>query len=69
MKDAAKALEIAMSFIDSNAPTLDKCVESAKQMASWKEKQMIQKAVEFLSKRVFSYDGCFIEDFKQAMEE
>ena len=73
MKDKTKALEIAMSFIDSEKPTLDRCVESAMKMAEWKNKQTI----EWLAKNAWKYvrepeevkTDNLIEDFKKATEE
>jgi hypothetical protein len=83
-QDKEKALEIALSFIDSSKPTLDRCVETGIQMAAWKERQMIEKAVKFIDENTFGMldDGVpyiqsihdtskneFIKDLKKYMEE
>ena len=77
-----KALDIALSLIDTNKPTLDKCVETGVQMAAWKEEQVIEKALSYLNNK-FYFNNLFygvvstdfnsmeemIEDFKKAMKE
>ena len=64
-----KAKEFYHKYRELNLAPESAAFNAALEMAEWKEQQMIEKAVEFLSKRVFSYDGCFIEDFKKAMKE
>ena len=39
MNNKGKSLEIALNLVGSDKPTLDKCVESAFQMAQWKDEQ------------------------------
>lgn len=66
MDDKTKALDIAMSLIDCELPTLEKCRKSAIQMAEWKDqqfqeekKQLIEKAAKWLddNQRVYrEYD-------------
>jgi hypothetical protein len=40
MNNKAKSLEIVLELVDSDKPTFDKCVESAMQMAKWKDEQL-----------------------------
>ena len=43
MNDKTKALDIAMSLIDCELPTLEKCRKSAIQMAEWKDQQFAEE--------------------------
>lgn len=43
MDNKTKALDIAMSLIDCDLPTLEKCRKSAIQMAEWKDEQLKQQ--------------------------
>lgn len=69
-KTLGKALDIALS-LGSNKPTLDRCVETGIQMAAWKEQQMIEKAVLYLTENRERHRFLWsdIEDFKKYMEE
>lgn len=54
----------------------DECYKSAKKMAEWKEKELIDKAIEFLEPRILAFlsgdkvdTDKFIEEFKKAMTD
>lgn len=83
MDNKTKALDIAMSLIDCELPTLEKCRKSALDMAQYKEQEIIEKASlffidffkelpngpnKFKIKRDCSIEQ-LIEYFKKAIEE
>lgn len=47
---------------------LESVIQIGKHIANWQKEQMIDKSCEWLSKRVFDYDGNFLDDFRKAME-
>lgn len=70
-QDEEKARELANDITEhggkwvSDREVYEGCIE----IVTWKEQQMIENAIKFISKRVFSPNGDFIEDFKKYMEE
>ena len=55
MDDKTKALDIAMSLIDCELPTLEKCRKSAIHMAEWKDEQFWSK--ENIEKIIITYNS------------